>query len=87
MAKQLGFYTRLATLALLSTLFFFSHGESYFAPAYAENSQPVKMRALPKQQVEEKNGRRYQSTVLPGRTAWRRARTGGVDAGRRRRHH
>lgn len=82
--KQPGFI-RLATLALLSTLSFFSHGETILRLAYAENSQPVKdaLHFLG-QQVEEKTG---ESTVLPGRTAWRRARTGGVDAGRRRRHH
>lgn len=41
--KQPGFI-RLATLALLSTLSFFSHGETILRLAYAENSQPVKMR-------------------------------------------
>lgn len=39
--KQPGFI-RLATLALLSTLSFFSHGETILRLAYAENSQPVK---------------------------------------------
>lgn len=52
--KQPGFI-RLATLALLSTLSFFSHGETILRLAYAENSQPVKdaLHFLG-QQVEEK---------------------------------
>ncbi|NBB02803.1 hypothetical protein GVK48_22055, partial [Salmonella enterica subsp. houtenae serovar 43:z4,z32:-] len=54
--KQPGFI-RLATLALLSTLSFFSHGETILRLAYAENSQPVKdaLHFLG-QQVEEKTG-------------------------------
>lgn len=84
--KQPGFI-RLATLALLSTLSFFSHGETILRLAYAENSQPVKdaLHFLG-QQVEEKTGGDIKVQYFPDGQR-RRARTGGVDAGRRRRHH
>ncbi|MGS9121313.1 TRAP transporter substrate-binding protein DctP, partial [Salmonella enterica subsp. enterica serovar Infantis] len=50
-------FIRLATLALLSTLSFFSPGETILRLAYAENSQPVKDAwHFLGQQVEEKTG-------------------------------